>query len=616
MSRAAQSWWLWCGSGALPAGGGYVARVGAGSGRRRFAAFALAPAEEAGLRFAVGGNCAVALAGRLANRAEIEKTLSSAPPPGDDAELVLRCFLQRGIDVLADLRGRFAVAVWDGEREVLVATRDPVGTHPLFWAEAGDALVLSDSLETLLARDHVARDLNPRAFADHLRHRWPDLGETYYSKIRRVPPGHTLTDLGRQRTVRRTWNPPSATDVGWASPSEIDQFHELFTIAVDRCLELGPVGIWLSGGLDSVSVAAVAAERSRSRALASPTALSLRFPDPGVDESAVQRSVASQLGLPLVMRGLDDAAGAHGIVEAAVELSRVWPAPMLYLWLPAYLALSRAGVERGCTALLTGGGGDEWLGVSPYLAADLLAAGDLRGWARLVLANWRSFPMPAWRAVHGHAWRFGLRPLIGRRVLPSLAPKLVERRDRNRLHARTPGWLAPDPELRRAIDDRYVPPAPVRSFYERERYTLDYPLVAIEFEDLYEAGRRLGAPILFPFLDADLIELLVRIPPDALNEGGRSKGLVRSTLATRFPDLGFGRHKKVSAGGTVDRVLGHEAEQVWRRRPGAPALAQLGVVEADALETWGDRVVGGGSPRERLTLFEIEALEAFAASRL
>src|SRR5207249_4858167 len=113
--------------------------------------------------------------------------------------------------------------------------------------------------------------------------------------------------------------------------------------------------------------------------------------DTDVNEETVQRGVAAQLGLPQVMKRFYDAAGENGLLAGAVGLNSFLPAPINNTWLPAYHALVREGKERGCRTILTGSGGDEWLTVSPMLAADLLRHFDLSGVYQLWRTARRSF---------------------------------------------------------------------------------------------------------------------------------------------------------------------------------------------------------------------------------
>jgi hypothetical protein len=607
-----RSWWAWCGPLPAPGGSPPALSVG-GTGSRGFVACpgdVRIPRER--LQTAVAGRTAVAFAGFLANRDELAHGLDG-PPPVDDADLVLRLLARKGQAGLADLRGAFALLLWDGDRDTLTATHDQVGNHPLFWAPSGAGLVFSDSVETLLAQHGVSRDLNRLALADHLRRRWPDPQETFFATVRRVPPGNTMTDAGGKRDVRRTWN-PAPEPIQWASAQEVEGFDEVFRRAVDRCFELGPAGISLSGGLDSVTVAVFAAEAAAERGIRAPVALSMRFPDVGVNEEDIQRSVASQLGFDMIMMGLDEAVAPMNVLEATLELAKTWPAPMFNPWLAAYVALGHQGRQQGCDAFLTGGGGDEWLCVSPYLSADLMAAFNVAGLYRLVLGATRSYGMSLPKLLRAYLWVFGVRAL-GRRALGSVPP-LLAWRDRRVLGQQTPGYVAPDPQLRRAIDDRFEPPGAPRNFYLRDlKDGLDTSLVAQELEEFFELGRRIQMPVLRPFLDPDVIELLARVPPEVLNQGQRSKAIVRDALDRRFPELEFKQQRKVQGIPTLRRILRDEFDALWSSVGPPTALAELGVVDLDRLDA-AIRETSRDERRPMWNFFMLESLEVFARARL
>ena len=150
----------------------------------------------------------------------------------------------------------------------------------------------------------------------------------------------------------------------------------------------GPPAIFLSGGVDSITIAAAATDIRRAAALAPPLALSLVFPDAASNEEAVQTAVARELGLPQRLVPLGEASGSKGLLAAALELSAGWPQPMWNIWSPAYMHLARVAGGEGARVVLTGRGGDEWLTVTPYLMADLAARGDVGGIWRM-LQTWR-----------------------------------------------------------------------------------------------------------------------------------------------------------------------------------------------------------------------------------
>ena len=165
---------------------------------------------------------------------------------------------------------------------------------------------------------------------------------------------------------------------------------------------LGPAAIYLSGGLDSVSVAAVAAQISQRKGLPPPWALSLGFPAE-CNEEEIQRGVAKNLGLPQVFMTLGDAVGQDGLLLAALKMNGQCSMPLLNPWYPAYHRLGLEGKQRGCKVILTGGGGDEWLGVSPFLAADLMRSLDVVGLYRLWSTMQSSYPLPWYSIMRKHS---------------------------------------------------------------------------------------------------------------------------------------------------------------------------------------------------------------------
>jgi asparagine synthetase B (glutamine-hydrolysing) len=318
------------------------------------------------------------------------------------------------------------------------------------------------------------------------------------------------------------------------------------------------------------------------------------------------------------MVDLEEAAGPEGVLGAAVALSRRWPMPLLNYWLPAYHYLGVEGGRRGCAAILTGTGGDEWLCVSPYYGADLLRSGDFLGVYRLWANLSRSNPVPKLLLLRNMIWRYGARDLLAAEVatgLERLAPDVLRRRRQGKIAAATPDWVAPDRELRRQLDERALrhrrSPSG-GSLYQRElEEALDHPLTNVEVEEAHESGRHLGVQVMQPFWDADLIRFLVRVPPEHLNRGGRSKGVVREMLARRFPELGFDRHKKVVATGYSTELMLTEGRRAWERLGGPVELAKLDAVDFARLQWSAMRTFEERDVNEVHRLWYVLSLEAW-----
>jgi Asparagine synthase len=253
--------------------------------------------------------------------------------------------------------------------------------------------------------------------------------------------------------------------------------------------------------------------------------------------------------------------------------------------------------------ILTGEGGDEWLSVTPYLAADLLRRGEFRELAHFFGTLQRSFHMLPRELAQNVLWRCGLRPLGGM-VLHRLMPKTHEARRLERRMAGLPAWVTPDPALRaeqrRRAEGSMILSDPPQGFYLRELHTgLDHTLISWENEERYEQGRRIGVRFLHPFNDRDLVEMLCRTPPRLLNEGGRSKGLVRRTLAQRFPGIGLARQRKVLATSFFQSLLLREGPALADMAGDFPALSALGIVDGQALRAFVDQGLKRPGPQLR-----------------
>jgi asparagine synthase (glutamine-hydrolysing) len=578
-----------------------------------------------GAAFAVDGPHRVVFDGWLYNRADIGRA-GGAPAERDAAATVLHAYRELGPDVVSNLKGRFAVLIWDGSTEELICARDPLGIYPLFWAERDGEVLFSTGMEELVRQVGVSNALNRVVLAEHLCARWPAIADTHYEAVHRVPPGHVFS-LGRAgRRLHRYWDPvPQPDSDDWVSEDELERFDELFDQAVRRCLEPGAVGIFLSGGLDSVSVAAVATDLSRRLGMPDPWALSLGYPHPDCNEEEVQRRVAATLALPQVMLGYDQAVGGKGRVAAAAEMSRTNPAPLLGLWPPAYRQLALEGKQRGCEVILTGSGGDETLLASPYRAADLLRGREFASLWRLYRSIQRSYPWPTIHTMKATFWSAAARPLLqrsARKAMSAVAPARLSARWHRRIAEGTPAWVRRDPDLwpdllaRAEQRTMTWPPLSAGFYYYESRSALDHVTVSMELERVFEDGRRVGIPIHEPYWDADLQEFLYRVPPDLLDQGGRTKGLVRGMLARRFPDAGFERQKKVIGTEFAFDTFVTEVPQVLAEIGGARALAGLGIVDQAEL----DRAVARmqSDPKERRTsnrLWHVLGLEAWVRAR-
>jgi len=544
--------------------------------------------------FATDETRAVVFAGDLYDRKALGA--NGEKPAAQDVELVLAAYRRHGEKFFESLRGRFAFLLWDIEKDLLLCVRDPMGHHPLFYADGARSIVISDSIDAVLAVPGVSARPHRAAVAMHIASLPIRRELTFFEAVKRVLPGNVLRFANGTRAMSRYWDPsPIGKPVEWIREDGLGRFMDLFDQAIERCQAPAPTGIFLSGGLDSGSIAAVAAANSRRLGIDPPFAFSLYFPVPECNEEDVQRAVAANLGLEQVGLGFDEALGGSGLLAPAVEISSRLPAPLDNFWLPAYYTLGQHAKRRGYGRILTGIGGDEWLSVTPMLAADLLLELDFAG----IYDLWRmiaaSYKLPKVRMAWNLLWTNCLRPLMGEAgalALGRFAPSLLHAK--RRALRRIPDWFVADPTLVEEIEATLEPAVTATEmggFYMRDlRIPMDHYLVSMEFEEDFEVSRRGGVERLYPFLDADLLDFLYRTPPPLLSKGGRAKGLVRGMMAERFPGLGFESQRKVGATNFIESRLFKESKACWDDLGERLALADLNVIDA---------------PRWRLTLRDI-----------
>lgn len=207
-----------------------------------------------------------------------------------DTEVILKLYQTSGIDSITRLNGMFAIAIWDRRQGVLHLVRDRLGVKPLYYAQVGNALLFGSEIKSILASGRVGRTINSRAVWDYLTFRYVPGPQTIWEGIFKLPPAHRLEfrlDEPAPR-VSRWWDMPMAPPSLEKADSDYDkEFRELFEDAVGLRLQADvPVGITLSGGLDSSAVVAAAAERSLHT-------FSVAFANaPDTDELAYARMVA------------------------------------------------------------------------------------------------------------------------------------------------------------------------------------------------------------------------------------------------------------------------------------------------------------------------------------
>jgi asparagine synthase (glutamine-hydrolysing) len=540
------------------------------------------------------------------------------------ASLVLHAYLRWGERALDKLKGIFSFCMWDDSAKALLAARDPAGVYPLFYARSGCDWLFSTSIDRLLQHPGVSKTINRTALATYLWGKYRDIEETFFLNVRRVPPGHVFKSRATDTNVSiyRYWNPVPADVIAWLQEDELEQFPEIMKQAVGRCLQLGRAGIYLSGGLDSGTIATLTAEYTREKLLPSPQAVSLVYSNPEANEERIQRGIAKRLGIPQTLISDEQDRETDGLFLASLKANATWPHPFVVGLSPLHLVLGQRAREKGCDLVLSGEGGDEWLAIHYGLGADFMRSLEFSRLCQL----WKTTRMTSHDSWYGTTRRI---LVAGSRLLVQdgfdslggkIAPGAMQGRRRQFAQHNIPSWLAPDPEVREKIFARAEKAAarPKGTFYQRDivNTILNQPLTVLYKEDNFESSRRTGVLMLEPFYDPDVVAFLVRMPPWLRSRGGRYKGLLRQILHQRFPELGYDRQQKPYATNFfADRVF-RGSKRLWPDLKGARALANLGVVEQSSTSELIREILAKDNPYDAKRLWIILCAEIWTRSQL
>jgi len=184
-----------------------------------------------------------------------------------DAELILCAYCAWGDDCVTHLLGDFTFAIWDGPERRLFCARDQVGVKPFYYAQLGRTVVFSNTLDCVRLHPAVSRELNDHAVADFLLFGGnQEAGTTTFRDVQRLPPAHSISWSAEVSRCHRYWTLPIDEPIAFKRADEYtDRFLELLGAAVSDRLRTGRVAVFMSGGLDSPTLAAVAAGLLRNR---------------------------------------------------------------------------------------------------------------------------------------------------------------------------------------------------------------------------------------------------------------------------------------------------------------------------------------------------------------
>jgi asparagine synthase (glutamine-hydrolysing) len=452
---------------------------------------------------------------RIDRRASLIRELSSSAPAdlgrANDVELILHAYRTWGARCIDHLLGDFAFAIWDDPENRLFCARDHLGAKPFYYARVGPSFVFSNTLNCLRAYPGVSDRLNDQAIGDFLLFDFnQDPATTTFADIFRLPPAHTLdwSPASSEPRLHRYWSLPTGGQVRYSRAGDyVEHFTDLLSTAVADRLRTTSAAIFLSGGLDSSSIAALARGTTELRGYTA--VVDHLCPD---EERHYTGIVSQSLQIPVEFLPIDD-----------YELYERWDLPAHNLPEPSNWPMRAVSLDQFRQAqaydrvILAGNGGDEALWPSPQYLSGLLR--NLRLW-RLGVDSIR------FASTFHRIPRWGIRSTLRR--VPGASPKP---------ELPFPVWLDPGFSKRLDLPARFQqfnsPSSPLHPTRPEAYRLLAMASVPILFEQSDPGTTLIPAEVRYPYYDVELLAFLLAVPPIPWFF---EKHLLRMAMRGRLPD--------------------------------------------------------------------------------
>ncbi|HEY8181749.1 MAG TPA: asparagine synthase (glutamine-hydrolyzing) [Thermoanaerobaculia bacterium] len=319
--------------------------------------------------------------GEIYNAPEIRRRFQDYPYRShSDVETIVPLYLERGADAIAELDGMFGLAIWDRRTRTLLLARDRAGEKPLFYARVGQEILFASELQCILRHPDISRDLDDVAVAEYLRLGYVPEPRTMFRAIRRVEAGTYIRFTEQGKETVRYWDPESFSVVSSRDSEAVQEARRLMERAVEKqVMSDVPVGVFISGGLDSSILATLAAKFIGVDRVHT---FSAQFVEESFDESGDAALLAERIRTRHVPVRIDE----ETLLDALQNIVRGVAEPLADpAILPTFL-LARTAHEH-VKVILSGEGADELFGGYPtYLGHKFAPVFDaLPGFVRAAL---------------------------------------------------------------------------------------------------------------------------------------------------------------------------------------------------------------------------------------
>lgn len=500
------------------------------------------------------GAAAIAFNGEIYNHLEVRRELEQRGhrfESTSDTETVLRAFIEWDTRCFERLRGMFAVALWKEDERRLVLARDRVGIKPLYVARRGGELYFGSELKTLFVHPEIERRLDPAGLDCYLSLNYVPCPYTLIEGVEKLAPGTWLEWRDGAVHSEAYWRIPTAPAREPALPEAAERLDSLLDSAVrEHLIADVPIGLWLSGGMDSSTILHYAAAAS-----ATPIrTFSISFEGRSFDESDAIGRLSAFYGTRHEQLDLNPGLDLSSAIEsfAAFADEPNGDAGALPVWFLSQMT------RRSATVALSGEGADELFGGYLTYRADRLARA-----ARLLPSPLLRLGLRLADALPVSDEKIGFEYKLKRFLAGSLMPP-------ERAHVAWNGTFAdadkrrllhsPLPDALRALLRELAEAGEETETYLRfdQKYYLPDDILA----KVDRMSMAHSVEVRPPFLDHRIVEFAATVPMGLKIRGSKGKILLRHLMKGRLPDSVPGR-KKVGFD-----IPAHE----WLRGPLRPLL--------------------------------------------
>jgi asparagine synthase (glutamine-hydrolysing) len=508
-----------------------------------------------------------------------------------DTEIIPHLWEESREIMFERLRGQFAIALYDVRRHQLTLGRDRFGISPLYWTQQGDWLLFASEIKGLLASGMVTPKADPRGI-DHIFTYAAMPGPiTCFEGVQLLLPGHYLqitpgNEGGAEPVINdRTYWVMDFPNQGDENPETdpdklVDEFEQILLAAVEKRLRADvPVGAYLSGGLDSSMIVAMAC-KLKGEAINTYT---IRVDDPALDELSAANRTARHIGTkpPIVQEFR-----ASDALEMYPQLIQAAEAPVIDTSCAALLMLARRVHGCGQKVVLTGEGADEWLAGYPwYKIAKILGVLDLIPGLRLSNVARRAYLRLNKVPQYSPGFRAGLEQAVGgpnawidSYGVLALSKLRLYSAPMRELREQSHPWAGLGIDLERA---KHWHPLN-RGLWVGARVTLAGHLLQAKGD---RVAMHSSVEARYPFLDEDVFDFTAKLHPRWKLKGFRDKHLLR-LVAERWLPKEIARRNKVIFRAPLDSFhLDPEPKFVGELLSGE-SLRRTGYFDVEAVRHW------------------------------